>query len=223
MTQTVHSKLGRVHRHDERSRGFAMGITIDRATWRDRSVRIYDPYPNPNQPVGCCTMCAKAMQLNAVGNRQTGRVLNLEWALNGYRLVTTIDPFEGSWEPDDTGSSSLASCQAAQRMGVGGEYRWLFGGADEVVQNIVEGKAVSVGTRWDWNMFEPDADRVISPGGGEAGGHQYIARRYWFDRDLVGIRCWWGADYRDVWIARTDLDSLLRDNGDAHFQQSVNL
>lgn len=212
--------LGRQKVHDDRSRGFAMRATIDRSSWRDRSIRVYDPTPNPNQPVGCCTGVAKCVQLNAAGNRKTGRVLKLADALENYRRNTRLDPFPGTWEPDDTGSSGLASCKGAIELGWAGEYRWLFGGADEVIQNVVEGRVISVGTRWDYNMFDLDSSGRVHLGGGEAGGHQYAIRGYDKDRDWALGRCWWGPGFRDFWIARADLDALLRDGGDAHFQKT---
>lgn len=210
-------RLRRIKVHDDRSRGFAAGLTVDRSTWRDKSIRIYDPIPNPNQVHGNCTTCAKAMQLNAVGNRRTGVVLNMTWAEDAYLWETANDEFPGQMPDQDTGSSGLASCKTAQHTGDGGDYYWLFGGADEVVQSIMTGRAPSLGTWWDWGMFNPDADGVIHAGGGRAGGHQYVARRYWHSRDLVGIRCWWG-DYRDVWMPRAELDDKIRDGGDGHFQ-----
>lgn len=208
--------------HDERSRAFAMPTrAVDRSTWRDKAVRLYDPRSNPAQSVGNCTMCAKAMQFNAVGNRRAGIVLGMGWALDGYRAVTRIDPFPGQWEPDDTGSSGLASCKAAQQSGDGGEYRWLFGGADEVVQNIMEGYAISAGTWWYGDMFEANGTfaglPIFAPTGGQVGGHQYVLRGYDKDSDLVLGRCWWGG-IRDFWIFRENLDMLLRDGGDAHWQ-----
>jgi hypothetical protein len=40
---------------DPRSRGFAGPTPVDRSTWRTRTIRIYDPVPNPNQVHGNCT------------------------------------------------------------------------------------------------------------------------------------------------------------------------
>lgn len=211
--------LGRQKVHDDRSRAFAMPRkAIDRSLWKDKAVRIYDPLPNPNQSVGNCTMCAKAMQMNAVGNRVTGVVLDMQWAMDGYHIVTGIDPFPGQYPPDDTGSSGLASCKAAEQMGIGGAYYHEFNGADGVVQAVMEGKVVSVGTWWYESMFDPQPSGIVRPFGAKAGGHQYVARGYDKSRDLVLIRCWWGS-YRDVWIMRPDLDALLRDGGDAHWQE----
>lgn len=214
-------RLGRHVYHDERSRAFALAdlggkFAVDRSSWHDKTVRLYDPAPKPNQEIGNCTACAKAMQLNSAGNRKIGTRLNMDWAISLYSLETEIDPFPGTYPPDDTGSNGLASCKAAQQRGTGGTYRWIFGGADEVVQAVMAGWAVSVGTRWDNDMFHPDASGLIHPGGGEAGGHQWVVRRYWHSRDWVGVDCWWGG--WKAWLKRSDLQALLDDQGDAHVQ-----
>jgi len=221
-------RLGRQVVHDPRSRGFALAPKVDPATWRTRTVRIYDPKPNPNQTHGNCTGCSKAIQFNSVGNRKAGRVLDMSDADTIYALATTLDPWPGSWNVDgtgeDTGSSGLAAAQAAQKLGLGGEYRWLFGGADEAVQAIVGGAAVSVGTWWYEGGFDPKPE----PGGGvriemtgrKVGGHQWTLHRYDKRRDLVGGLCWWG-DMSDFWIRRSHLADLLADDGDAHIQQAI--
>lgn len=219
-------RLGRYVRHDPASRGFPMRLTIDKSTWRDKSIRIYDPTPNPDQCHGECTYCAKCMEFNAVGNRIKGRVLGMDTAHAGYSLATTLDSYAGSWTAptwEDTGSNGLAACKAAQQRREGGEYRWYFGGADEIVQAIQDGWVVNLGSWWHWDMFRPDADGLIKATGGYAGGHQYIGKAYWKSRDWVGLRCWWGT-YRDVWIPRTgpgSLDTLMHDDGDAHSQQRL--
>lgn len=217
--------LGRNIVHDQRSRSFPMATTVDRSTWRDKSIRLYDPLPNPNQRVGCCTGVAKCSQLNAVGNRVKGRVLGMADAEAIYSRNTEIDPWDGNWPPTDTGSSGLASAKTAVEKGLASGYRWLFGGADEVIQNVVEGRVISVGTYWHWDMFEAsngvhEGLPVVRPGGGLAGGHQYVIRGYDPEKDYALGRCWWG-DFRDFWITRPDLDALLRNSGDAHWQETV--
>lgn len=214
-------RLGRHLVHDARSRAFPANIGIDPATWRSRTLRVIDPRPNPNQPVGCCTMCAKAMQLNTVGNRKVGRVLGLGWALQTYEWETANDDIEGAYPPDDTGSSGLASCKTAVQFGVGGVYRWLFGGVDEVVQAVVNGESISVGTWWYDSMFYPDDSNTIHVSGRRVGGHQYLVRGYNKAIDRLLVRCWWGYDFRDVWIARGALGDLLADGGDAHHQRTT--
>jgi hypothetical protein len=217
----IDPRLGRHVVHDERSRNFTLARTaIDRSTWKDKAIRLYEPIPNPNQTVGCCTGVAKASQFNAIGNRKTGVVLNLYNAESIYSLASSIDIWEGQWPPTDTGSSGVASAKAAQQLGLGGGYYWEFGGADGIVQQIMRGRVMSVGTRWDYKMFDRDSDNRIHLGGQTAGGHQWVARGYDVDRDWVLGRCWWG-EFKDFWIARTDLGTLMEDWGDAHWQERI--
>ena len=213
-------RLGRQVVHDPRSRGFAMRVDVDESLWRTHFIRVYDPRPNPNQIIGNCTGVSKCVQFNAVGNRKTGHVLRMDDAVAIYSKATSLDPFPGTYPPDDTGSSGLGASKAAQAMGLGGEYRWLFGGADEVVQAVMDGHTPSVGTWWYNSMFNPDRYGVVRPTGSKAGGHQWTVRGYDKGKDLIMGRCWWGT-FRDFWIARTDLDDLLMDDGDAHIQFRV--
>jgi hypothetical protein len=216
----LHPNLGRHRVHDSRSKAFAAQMLIDRTKWVTKTLRIYDPRINPNQCHGECTGCAKAMQFNAVGNRIKGVVLTMTDAHKIYHLGTTLDPFEGEWPPEDTGSSGLASAKAAKKLGLGGEYRHVFNGADGVVQLIQDGQVVSIGTLWYEGMFTPNDQGVIEPTGSLAGGHQYVAHGYNVEKDLVIIRCWWGS-YKDVKIKREHLNQLLLDDGDAHVQDRL--
>jgi endonuclease YncB( thermonuclease family) len=133
------------------------------------------------------------MQLNAVGNRKAGRVLNLGYATSVlYPLSTRLDPFPGEYPPTDTGSSGLASAKAAKQLGIGGDYFWLFD-VNAVVQAVIDGDVVSVGTVWTDGMFDLDGRGFIAPTGNIAGGHQYAIR----DGDTCaaivdrGGRDWW--------------------------------
>jgi hypothetical protein len=228
--------LGRQKVHDERSRAFALPRrAVDRSSWRDKAVRLYDSLPNPNQCHGECTGCAEAMVLNQVGNRVTGRVLDLR--VDAHRLyawATFNDPWDGAMYFDeathalsgqDTGSSGLAAAKASVANGYATGYEHEFGGGEGVLQNIHEGRALSVGTWWYGDMFEASGGTfaglpIFRPTGGRVGGHQYVARAHDVGRRLVGCRTWWGG-VRDFWVTEDDFDSLLRDGGDAHFTRSV--
>lgn len=217
-------RLGRQLVHDERSRAWAWPLDVDRSTWRDVKIRIYDPYPNPNQCHGECTGCAKAMQLNAVGNRVIGEVFGMPMAHKFYSWASQNDPWDGWFNPatgvEDTGSSGLASAKAAQHYGEGGEYRWFFGGGDEVIQAVQNRIVVSIGTWWYNDMFYPDSTGEIKPTGGRVGGHQYVVDGYDVDKDRARIRCWWDG-FKWAWLLRSNLDYLLRDGGDAHAQRRL--
>lgn len=216
----LRGNLGRQKVHDPRSKAFVAGAVLDRANWATKINRIVDPSKNPNQCHGECTGCAKAMQLNTVGNRIQGTVLKMDDAHKLYHVATTVDPFPGEWPPDDNGSSGLGSAKAAQKLGLAGPYRHVFNGADGVVQLIQEGKVVSVGTWWYEGLFHPNDKLVVEPTGPQVGGHQFVARGYDARRDLVIIRCWWGS-YRDVYIKRSHLNELILNEGDAHVQDRI--
>lgn len=214
------SNLGRQKVHDPRSKAFSAASLVYRSKWVSKLLRVYDPTPNPNQCHSECTGCAKAMEFNTVGNRVAGVVLNMDNAHEFYHLSTTLDPFDGEWPPEDTGSSGIAAAKAAKQLGYGGEYRHVFNGADGVVQLIQMNRTVNVGTWWYENMFEPTTKGVIMPTGKMVGGHQYLARGYDAKLDMVIIRCWWGS-YRDVRISREHLHELVMDGGDAHIQDRI--
>lgn len=217
-------RLGRVVVHDPRSKAFAFPAEVDKSSWHSVSLRIYDPTPNPNQVLGDCTGCEKAMAFNTVGSRKAGRVLTLKDADRIYSLATELDPWPEHWPPDDSGSSGLAAAKAAQQLGYGGEYRWVLNGADGVVQALMSGASVGIGSYWYEGGFHPKPE----PGGGvriemtgrKVGGHEWHVHRYDAKRDLIGGRCWWGS-MRDFWIRRAHLQALLDEDGDAIVQQGV--
>lgn len=212
-----YGQLGRQLVHDPRSKGFPSRVVVDKPSWVTRMIRIHDPQVNPRQCHLECTGCAKAMEFNAVGNRVGGVTLDKDDAHKIYSLASQLDPWEGAWPPNDTGSSGLAAAKAAKKLGLGGEYRHLFGGADEVVQLIQMGRVVNIGVWWYGGMFHPTSTGIVMPTGKQVGGHQFLARGYHAPLDLVAIRCWWGK-YRDVFLHREHLHKLLMDGGDAHIQ-----
>lgn len=216
-----YSQLGRQRVHDPRSKQFPARALINRDSWVSKTIRIYDPSPNPNQCHGECTGVAKCVQMNAAGNRVSGVVFNMDQAHKFYHTATTMDPFKGTWPPDDTGSSGLASAKAAQALGIGKDYLHVFNGADEIVQLIQQGHVVSVGTWWYEGMMTPDEHGIIEPTGNQVGGHQYGVFGYNVAGDMVKLRCWWGPTFRDVWMRREHLNELVLDGGDAHIQTRV--
>jgi hypothetical protein len=211
-------RLGRNVVHDPRSRRFAAPRqTVVR---RNKAHRVYDPRPNPNQQLGLCTGAAECMMANAVGNRVAGVVLGMGTAERIYSRATQIDPWPGSWPPEDTGSSGLAAAKAAVEQGIGESYEWYFG-IDAVLDGL-QSYAISVGTWWMWDMFNPDPHtKIVRPTGGRAGGHQWLLRAHdvsasrTVGKQLIEGLCWWGA-FRYFRMTVDDFAELLADDGDAH-------
>jgi hypothetical protein len=206
MVDQTDPRLGRQCVQDPRSRAFPMAAP-DTSTWRSKTIRMYDPTPNPNQTIGDCTGCDKAMEGNAAGNRVSGRILTMADAEQIYSLATELDPW------------------AAIQLKLGGAYRWNFThDASGIVQEIMEGRTVGVGTWWYEGGFRPKPRKqggvYVEMTGAKAGGHQWRIRGYDEPTDMLLGRCWWGR-FRDFWITRTHLAELLADDGDAVTQVMV--
>jgi hypothetical protein len=217
-------RLGRNCVHDPRSRRFAFQAT--ETPRRDITLRVYNPRPNPNQRVGCCTGVDAAVKANTAGNRVKGVVLGMDDALKVYSRATQLDPWPGSWEPDDTGSSGLAACQAQVEMGWIDRYEWIFSGTDGIYAALTQGRPVGVGTWWKARMFEIDKmSGLIDVSGERVGGHQYSIVGYRKRLDAFIGLCWWGDWGMDAQgrflIRRASLQDLLMDDGDAHVTQRV--
>lgn len=228
------ARLGRQVVHDPASRGYehqprraAAGPLVPPVQellgrkWRHR---VYGPRPVPAQDVGCCSGVDQAVKCNAAGNRVAGQVLGLDDAKRIYSRATQIDPWPGSWPPDDTGSSGLAACKAAVEAGWISRYEWIFGGAQAVLSALWL-KPVGVGTWWYEAMFRPAYDTLmVQVAGAKVGGHQWSLIG-WDPllRAFEGM-CWWGPTFGDRGMFRVgfdDLGRLLADDGDAHVTYRV--
>lgn len=159
------------------------------------------------------------MMGNTVGNRVMGEVLDMDKAILGYSLATKLDPFEGEWPPEDTGSSGLAAAKAAVQMGLATEYLWYFNTED--VLQALQKHPVSFGGLWYYDMFNSTYDNpVVRPTGSVAGGHQWLLSGYNAKSKLIAGECWWGKNFGRngrFYISVDDFRTLQEANGDAHF------
>jgi hypothetical protein len=206
-------RLGRHLVHDERSRSFAFTAPEPRpivdVAWRRRV-----PAYNQGQ-LGSCTANALCGALSTRPQRH--RFRSQRNIVGVYSEATTLDPWPGQYEPDDTGSSGLAVAKAALRRGWISEYRHIFRW-DDFLQAMMVGPVI-VGTAWWSEMFDPEPDGRVHPMLGRVvGGHEYQAygvdvanRRVWF------FNSWseqWGVKGR-FWQSWDDFRDLLADDGDA--------
>ena len=209
-------RLGRQIVHDPQSRRFAFPRTVELPT-RSFRHRLYQPSPIPRQRVGCCSCVDQLVKCNA----QARSVLyDMDDAEDMYRETTRTDPYEGEWPPDDTGSSALAACKVAKRLGRIDRYEWIFNGVDGILTALPH-RLVGIGTFWHRGMFHPDPDNgLVEVSGRQIGGHQWTAVGYNRPLDAIEGVCWWGAwgmnDRGLFRIRRNDLAELMEDFGDAH-------
>lgn len=141
---------------------------------------------------------------------------NEKYSVNLYSDATKIDPWEGTYPPDDTGSSGLAIAQVLKNRGDITGYAHAFN-TDAALDALVT-SAVIIGIPWYNNQFYPDADGFISPGGNLEGGHELCVDEINVENEYVeGPNSWgrgWGplgGRFRIKWDV---LDTLLDDDGD---------
>jgi hypothetical protein len=213
--------LGRHVRHDPRSRAFA----VPRATAPTVDVRHRRFGEKLNQgSVGACTCFAAVHTLNTnpvrrgISPRPTMRG---DRAIALYGRATALDPFPGTYPPDDTGSSGLAACEAMIEAGLISRYEWAFG-FDHGLDSIERGPFMQ-GTWWTADMFHPDADGRVHPSGSDAGGHEYewVGIEIRSKREPSKNRAWymnsWGGSWGKAgyfYMTFADAAALLARSGD---------
>lgn len=164
-----------------------------------------------------CTGHAMAHAINTRPiHRVPSRLLTNADALTLYSAATRLDPWPETYPPDDLGSSGLAVAKAARNAGHITAYRWCFG-IDHTLAALTL-SPVLIGTIWTEDMFTPDPAGLVTPGGCEYGGHEYLA--VGIDLRTESVLCqnsWgpkWGLRGRFRLTFNT-LDHLLRQQGDA--------
>lgn len=229
-------RLGRHVRHDPRSAFYAHGSmprsAIKSVEW-ERRIPILD-----QGPVGSCVPnnAPEFLGTDALGYTGVASVtipkadtegqftagstwsLDEDFALQTYRLVTRLDSYPGSWEPDDTGSDGLTLAKALKMLGLADKYTHAF--TYRALVSALQSRPVTLGLEWENSMFEtqPDGKIVIDYASGVAGGHQVFARKFDADNDRVWIDNSWGEhgfglDGRG-WFQGSELAVHLKRSGD---------
>lgn len=213
--QGVPRRFGRHVEHDDRSRAY--GIVVNPAA--TLVTRLWDnqaPVLDQGQ-LGSCTGNAMAQWENTTRTEEgtTHDWLTEEHAVELYARATQLDDIDGTYPPDDTGSSGLAVAKAAQEKGYIRSYRHAFG-LQQLLHALQAGPVI-VGTVWLAGMNEPGADAVLNVAGDELGGHEYAIIGCDMEREqIVMLNSWsdqWGEHGR-ARIAFADMDSLLKQQGD---------
>jgi hypothetical protein len=214
-------RLGRHVQHDDRSRRYAYhGEQAPlRSIQHERHVPIFD-----QGSLGSCTGNA------AVGCIATGlfydtitdldvpeiRTLDEAAAVYVYGAATSVDPFPGTYPPQDTGSDGLSVAKVLQRVGAISGYEHAFG-IDQALAALMTVPLI-VGTTWLSGMYEPDAEGIVHPTGTVEGGHEYVMDSYNADRHLIGFTNSWGPYWGQrgrFFMEAHEFGNLLADNGDA--------
>jgi len=146
------------------------------------------------------------------------------FAVQAYRDVTALDPFLGTWEPDDTGSDGLSLWKLYRARG--------YVGGSEHVMNIddahvaIQKGPYPIGISLLADMERPNAVGVVSVSGANRGGHEVLLYGYDAARDLWWCRNSWGRDwgfYGDFAFDTPGYQKLMRMQADGVVMTPTNL
>lgn len=202
--------LGRNVKHDPRSRHYPAKVADTR---RPVSWQHFGPVLNQGK-LGSCTGNALAQALNTGPLHQDGARLLVESdAVRIYSRATQLDDAPGEYPPTDTGSNGLSVCRAAQEFGLIKSYAHAF--TVDHALGALQLQPFLFGTHWYRDMFTPDADGFVHPGGELAGGHEIccVADSGSY---LELLNSWgdeWGVEGR-FRLTYADFEALMNDQGD---------
>ncbi|GAA2903046.1 hypothetical protein GCM10010472_71580 [Pseudonocardia halophobica] len=144
-----------------------------------------------------------------------------KFAVKLYSEATEIDPFPGSYPPEDTGSSGLAICRVLKSRGTIKGYTWARTAYGFLT--LLQSGPVLQGMPWYRAFFQPDADGFIDAdptwtSSGIAGGHEVEALGVELDtRDVfdsvITYANSWGTGWGDHGMFRMRLRTYEQLNG----------
>lgn len=216
-------RLGRHVNHDSRSLSYqieAKDVSTLKSIKHEHHIPTLDQGQvgscTGNATVGCLgtTLFWDTAQVKGVLS-ETDAAADEQYALKAYSLATQLDPYKGTYPPNDTGSDGLSVAKAAQKLGLISGYQHAT--SLEAVLTALSKQAVIVGTSWRNDMFTPDQDGRLRITGKVVGAHEYVLDELDVERQLVWMKnSWsdgWGLKGR-AYLLWTDLQTLLADYGD---------
>lgn len=140
-----------------------------------------------------------------------------EGAVALYSAVTQVDPFDGAWPPQDTGSDGLSAAKALTARGLVPGYRHTFAPGDALA--ALMDVPLLIGTLWTDSMFYPNRRGLVSVGdlSYAVGGHEYIADQYDPANGWIGCTTSWGTSFGRqgrFYLTVDDFARLLEQDGD---------
>jgi C1A family cysteine protease len=139
-----------------------------------------------------------------------------------YELATTLDEFDGSYPPDDTGSSGLAVSKAAMKMGYISGYKHAFSTTNALRALMLT--TLIMGINWYETMDYPNPDTgKVEVYGEIRGGHEVQIKGFHesttsdpYDGLLECCNSWgkgWGMNGK-FYLTVHDYERLMGEDGD---------
>lgn len=185
-------RLGRHVEHDPRSREHAVTAVktkLHTVLWPRKG----KPFDQGN--LGSCTGNALAGALNTIPFQPGRKLMKERDAVKLYEQATLLDPYPGSYPPDDTGSSGLAVCKAAKAAGLILAYKHAFS-IKAALAALMFGPVIT-GVEWTEGFDRPDANGLVEIAGQVRGGHEFEVLGYDPPSDMLTAVQSWGPTWGD--------------------------
>lgn len=208
-------RLGRNIRHDPKSWAFAYptaGLPIASVRWL-RQVPVFD-----QGDVGSCTgnagigaLCTGDLWPIVPSKRYTPDEAG---AVALYSDAETANG-DGPYPPNDNGSDGLTVAKVLRAAGLISAYRHTFT-INDALKALTQTPLIT-GISWYADMFTPDREGIVHPGGALAGGHEIVVDEYDAVRARVGFTNSWGPGWGQAGRFYLDVEQyakLLDDQGD---------
>jgi hypothetical protein len=203
-------RLGRHVLHDPRSRRFAVDAAPVSSLVSVRHRRMVKPFDQGD--LGSCTgnACAGVLSTQPFTHRFSEYT-----AVKIYSAATALDPYPGTYPPEDTGSDGLSVAQVAKKRGWCSSYNHAF--SLEAALTALQTSAVLVGITWLSGCDRPNSSGVVQYNGTVRGGHEIEMDEIDVDQRLVGFTNSWGSHWGvggRFYMSWADLSTALSDDGD---------
>lgn len=211
-------RLGRNILHDERSRAFAFnaaGITPVSV----RHPHFIDILDQGN--LGSCTGNSGIGCLGTFPFYPTVVSKINDWseaaAIQLYSDATAIDPFSGTYPPEDTGSNGLSIAKVLVKRGLISGYQHTF--SFDAMLAALTTRPVITGVNWYSSFYYPDNDGIVnfSEDARVEGGHEFILDEIDMERQLIGATNSWGTSFGKngrFYLPFSVMRRLLAEKGD---------
>lgn len=216
-------RLGRNVRHDSRSLLYRTpGDETDPTTLTSvrhtRNVPVLDQGDLGSCTGNAATGCLGTGAFSAAGATvlsTTDAAADEAYAVGVYGAATALDPWPGTYPPDDTGSDGLSVAKVLQSRGLISGYTHAL--SLNAALAALSKQPTIVGIPWHEDSFTPQLDGRLPITGDVAGGHEVVLD----ELDVENRRAWltnswgtsWGLDGR-AYLTWDDLGTLLADDGD---------
>lgn len=218
--------LGRHVHYDSRNEGYPFR---PRAVQTLRDVLWHFHIPVLDQGnLGSCTGNALVDSLGSdplYATVPTGTVLDEALAVKVYSLATQLDPYPGTYPPNDTGSDGIDASKAAQKLGLISGYTHSTDLAS--MQQAVMQQPVMIGINWYSSFDAPASNGMVSISSGAyiRGGHEVAVVGMSATNGTFLAQNSWGADWGvngTFQFSFATMDRLLSEEGDCTVPLPVN-